>query len=129
MPLYEYEVVLPDGTAGEVFEVLQPMSDPPLTEHPESGEPVRRVFGMPNTPRTWTASHAEERHERQEPRADGIDQVREERPRQVSEAARARVPPRSVVRRNNKTRAIWSLAPNTLRSETSRRGYDFVAFP
>jgi hypothetical protein len=58
MPLYEYEVVLPDGTGGEVFEVLQGMAEQPLTEHPETGEPVRRVFGVPNAPRTWTASHA-----------------------------------------------------------------------
>ena len=39
MPLYVYEVVLPDGTAGETFEVLQGMSEPPLTAHPETGEP------------------------------------------------------------------------------------------
>ena len=43
MPLYEYEVVLPDGTGGEVFEVLQGMAETPLTAHPETGEPVRRV--------------------------------------------------------------------------------------
>lgn len=56
MPLYVYEVVLPDGAAGETFEVLQTMSDPPLTAHPETGEPVRRVFGTPNAPKGWTAS-------------------------------------------------------------------------
>jgi hypothetical protein len=58
MPLYVYEVVLPDGTGGEAFEVFQPMSAPPLTEHPETGQPVRRVIGVPNAPRTWTDSHA-----------------------------------------------------------------------
>jgi hypothetical protein len=56
MPLYEYEVILPDGSGGEVFEVLQGMSEAPLTVHPETGEPVRRVFGVPNAPRTWTES-------------------------------------------------------------------------
>ena len=56
MPLYVYEVILPDGGGGAQFEVLQPMSDPPLTEHPETGEPVRRVFGAPNAPRAWTDS-------------------------------------------------------------------------
>lgn len=56
MPLYLYEVVLPDGSAGETIEVLQSMSDPVLTEHPETGEPVRKVFGTPNAPRTWTDS-------------------------------------------------------------------------
>ena len=56
MPLYVYEVVLPDGTGGEQFEVLQKMSDAALTKHPETGEPVRRLFGEPNAPRAWTDS-------------------------------------------------------------------------
>lgn len=56
MPLYVYEVVLPDGSAGEQFEVLQKMSDAALTAHPETGETVRRMFGEPNTPRAWTDS-------------------------------------------------------------------------
>lgn len=58
MPLYVYEEVLPDGTAGESFEVLQGMSDPPLTAHPETGVPVRRVFGTPNAPKGWIDSQA-----------------------------------------------------------------------
>jgi predicted nucleic acid-binding Zn ribbon protein len=56
MPLYLYEVVTPDGSAGETFEVLQSMSEPPLTAHPETGEPVRKVFGVPNAPTGWTDS-------------------------------------------------------------------------
>jgi putative FmdB family regulatory protein len=39
MPFYEYR--RPDGTT---FEVMQKMTDPPLTHDPESGEPVERVF-------------------------------------------------------------------------------------
>jgi hypothetical protein len=58
MPLYVYEIVLPDGTGGEQFEVLQGMSEPALTAHPDTGEPVRRVFGTPNAPRAWTDAHA-----------------------------------------------------------------------
>ncbi|WP_088252707.1 FmdB family zinc ribbon protein [Fimbriiglobus ruber] len=58
MPIYIYEVVLPDGTGGEQFETLQRMSEPVLTVHPESGEPVRRVIGVPNAPKTWTDSQA-----------------------------------------------------------------------
>src|SRR5262245_11511014 len=54
MPLYVYEVVLTDGSGGEQFEIIQKMSDAALTTHPETGEPVRRVFAEPNTPRTWT---------------------------------------------------------------------------
>ena len=56
MPFYVYEVVLPDGTGGEQFEVFQKMADEQLTKHPETGEPVRRLFGEPNTPRAWTDS-------------------------------------------------------------------------
>jgi len=62
MPTYVYRVVRPTGAgeAGpeETLEVRQSMSDPPLTRHPETGEPVRRVFGTPNAPRTWTDAHA-----------------------------------------------------------------------
>ena len=54
MPLYVYEVVLPDGSGGEQFEVRQKMADEPLTKHPETGKPVRRVFTEPNAPRAWT---------------------------------------------------------------------------
>jgi hypothetical protein len=49
MPLYVYQVIEPDGSDGEVFEVMQRMSEPPLTTHPESGKPVRRLIAAPNT--------------------------------------------------------------------------------
>jgi putative FmdB family regulatory protein len=39
VPFYEYR--RPDGTT---FEVMQKMSDDPLTRDPETGEPVERVF-------------------------------------------------------------------------------------
>ena len=42
MPIYEYR--RPDGTT---FEVLQKFSDDPLTEDPETGQPVERVFRPP----------------------------------------------------------------------------------
>lgn len=47
MPMYEYAVVEDDGSEGEVFEVLQSMSEPPLTHHPETGRPVRRLLSAP----------------------------------------------------------------------------------
>lgn len=56
MPLYLYEIVLPDGSGGAQFELLQRLSADPLTTHPETGEPVRRVYGTPNAPRGWTDS-------------------------------------------------------------------------
>ena len=49
MPLYVYQVIEPDGTDGEVFEVMQRMSEAPLATHPESGKPVRRLIAAPNT--------------------------------------------------------------------------------
>lgn len=48
MPKYVYEVILDSGEGGEMFEVLQSMSDEPLTAHPETGAPVRRVIQPPN---------------------------------------------------------------------------------
>ncbi len=39
MPFYEYR--RPDGT---VLEVMQKMTDPPLTEDPETGVPLERIF-------------------------------------------------------------------------------------
>lgn len=47
MPIYEYEVILEDGEPGMRFEVRQAMSDPPLTHHPTTGQPVRRVISAP----------------------------------------------------------------------------------
>ena len=39
VPFYEYR--RPDGT---ILEVMQKMTDPPLTEDPETGVPLQRVF-------------------------------------------------------------------------------------
>jgi hypothetical protein len=47
MPTYVYAIVKPDGTDGEVFEVFQKLSDPTLTHHPETGEPVRKLIVAP----------------------------------------------------------------------------------
>jgi predicted nucleic acid-binding Zn ribbon protein len=44
MPLYTYEVIHDDGSAGETFQVERRVSDPPLETHPVTGQPVRRVF-------------------------------------------------------------------------------------
>lgn len=45
MPIYVYETIpAAAGAAPERFEVRQSMSEAPLTRHPDSGEPVRRVL-------------------------------------------------------------------------------------
>jgi len=48
MPIYVYEKLNADGSPGERMEIHQSMKDPPLQRHPETGEPVRRVFLPPN---------------------------------------------------------------------------------
>ncbi len=47
MPTYVYQVISEDDSEGEIFEVIQKMSDKPLTRHPETGEPVRRIPAPP----------------------------------------------------------------------------------
>ena len=61
MPTYVYEVVLPDGQPGEQFEVIQPITDPPLSEHPETGAPVRRVIQPVFIGGDWTESSMNKR--------------------------------------------------------------------
>ena len=56
MPLYVYELVNDDNSGGETFEFIQGMAEKPFTKHPESGKPIRRLFGTPNAPKTWTAT-------------------------------------------------------------------------
>lgn len=48
MPIYIYEVVREDGKDGEIFEYEQSMKESPLKVHPETGEPVKRVYLPPN---------------------------------------------------------------------------------
>lgn len=61
MPTYVYEVLLDDGEPGQVFEIEQKMSDPPLTKHPVTGQPVRRVIQAPNIGGSWSESGQKQR--------------------------------------------------------------------
>jgi hypothetical protein len=54
MPTYVYQVINKDGSDGEVFELVQRMSDPPLTKHPESGLAVRRLIQPPLIAGKWS---------------------------------------------------------------------------
>jgi predicted nucleic acid-binding Zn ribbon protein len=61
MPIYVYEVVNEDGkvvnddgTGGERFELQQSMQEKALTEHPETGEQIRRVLLPPNLSTRYT---------------------------------------------------------------------------
>ena len=53
MPIYLYQEILPDGTDGERFEVLQKMGDSALEVHPQTGNPVRRVITAAWTPKPF----------------------------------------------------------------------------
>ena len=45
MPTYTYEYTNEDSDKhGEVFEINQKMAEAPLTECPETGEPVKRII-------------------------------------------------------------------------------------
>ncbi|MEM6750842.1 MAG: FmdB family transcriptional regulator [Planctomycetota bacterium] len=61
MPVYVYEVVLPDGEPGQVFEVMQKMTDDALTHHPTTGQPVRRVLQPPNIGGHWSEAKGKQR--------------------------------------------------------------------
>ncbi len=53
MPLYVYQELLPDGSEGERFEVLQKIEEPALTKHPKTGNAVRRVITAAFTPKPF----------------------------------------------------------------------------
>ncbi len=57
MPLYIYQVIEADGSDGEVFEVLQRISEPPLTSHPETGKPVKKLISVPNAVTHYSAGN------------------------------------------------------------------------
>lgn len=54
MPLYEYVIHNPDGSAGETFEVLQRISDPPLKKHPETGLKCHRIMAAPSVKKKYS---------------------------------------------------------------------------
>ncbi len=44
MPVFVYVVVNADGSDGDTLEIEQPFGDAPLTKHPLTGAPLRRVI-------------------------------------------------------------------------------------
>ncbi len=54
MPIYVYEVIVDDDSEGEIFEIEQPMTAEPLSKHPLTGEPVRRIYLPPNISKKYT---------------------------------------------------------------------------
>lgn len=70
MPLYTYQVIGDDGSEGEIFEYAHKMSDPPLEEHPETGEKVVRVFQAPHI-----AGYGNERLEKERTSDKNLDRL------------------------------------------------------
>lgn len=49
MPIYTYQIVTPDDD-GAVIEIFQPLEATPLTHHPDTGVPLRKLITAPNLP-------------------------------------------------------------------------------
>lgn len=49
MPIYTYQLVTPAGD-GAVIEIFQPIDAAPLTHHPDTGVPLRKLITAPNLP-------------------------------------------------------------------------------
>lgn len=61
MPTYVYQVVSDNDEPGEMFEIVQGIKEPPLTKHPETGEPVERVIQPVFVGGIWTESSMQRR--------------------------------------------------------------------
>lgn len=61
MPIYLYQVIRDDDQPGEEFEIEQGIKEPPLTEHPETGEPVERLISSTFAGGMWTESSMQNR--------------------------------------------------------------------
>jgi predicted nucleic acid-binding Zn ribbon protein len=49
MPIYSYQIVTPAGD-GAIIEIFQPLESLPLTRHPDTGVPLRKLITAPNLP-------------------------------------------------------------------------------
>ena len=56
MPTYRYKTIN-DEEDDEFFEIDQHIKDSPLTKHPISGEPVKRVLNAPSLSLSHASSH------------------------------------------------------------------------
>lgn len=61
MPVYTYQIINEDGSDGEVFDVVRGMNDAPLTEHPETGQRVKRIYQVAHLAGVFNESHSKNR--------------------------------------------------------------------
>jgi hypothetical protein len=72
MITYIYETVPRAGKKSRRYELLQSIKDPPLTKHPETGEPIRRCIVLSPDPfvRAATIERPEPRQARRKREAE-----------------------------------------------------------
>jgi hypothetical protein len=49
MPIYTYQIITPAGD-GAIIEIFQALESTPLTHHPDTGVPLRKLITAPNLP-------------------------------------------------------------------------------
>jgi len=54
VPVYLYQVERTDGSKGEVVEIERPMDAPDPQGHPETGEPIVRLYTAPHLGTRYT---------------------------------------------------------------------------
>lgn len=48
MPIYTYQIINEDGSKGDTIELMHGMNEPSLTEHPQTGQKLERLFTAPH---------------------------------------------------------------------------------
>ena len=61
MPVYTYQIINKDGSDGDQFDLVRSMKEPPLTHHPDTGEPVKRIFQPIHIAGMFNQSHTKNR--------------------------------------------------------------------
>ena len=111
MPIYVYEVVVADGEAGQVFEVMQKMSDAPLTKHPTTGQPVRRAIQLPHIAGQWSEAGARKQLSDKNIEAHGLTNLCQDRRRLLREAGGQRTERHRRGGRMTMTRRSIAISP------------------
>lgn len=93
MPIYLYEELMPDGSSGPPFEVVHAMTAPPLTCHPETGRPVRKLITLPNLSLLHTAGRQKKMLSNQNLEAKGFAKYEKTGPGQYIRTAGREGPP------------------------------------
>ncbi|MCB1121526.1 MAG: FmdB family transcriptional regulator [Verrucomicrobiae bacterium] len=105
MPVYTYRVVNDDGSKGDYFEVEQSMSDPPLTTHPITDQPVIKVMHAPNLGIKHTTGSTEKKLDNKNVEAAGFTKYEKDK----------------LTGKYHKTAGTNKQLPDTLNTQTIRK--------